>query len=73
VRDHGEAQADTYYEAFFDRCEQLAEQPYLYQAVEHIQTGYRRSVCGKHSIYYRIARKGVEIIRVLGREDPMNM
>jgi len=51
VRDHGEAQADTYYEAFFDRFEQLAEQPHLYQAVEHIQAGYRRSVCGKHSIY----------------------
>jgi len=73
VRDHGETQADTYYQAFFDRFEQLAEQPYLYQAVEHIQADYRRSVCGKHSIYYRIDRKGVEIIRVLGREDPKNM
>ena len=70
VRDHGETQADKYYEAFFDRFEQLAEQPYLYQAVEHIQAGYRRSVCGKDSIYYRIEKDGVEIIRVLGQQDP---
>ena len=48
VREHGETQADKYYEAFFDRFEQLAEQPYLYQAVEHIKADYRRSVCGKH-------------------------
>ena len=31
-RKHGEAAADEYYFAFFDRFEQLAEQPYLYQA-----------------------------------------
>ncbi len=70
VRDHGATQADKYYEAFFDRFEQLAEQPYLYQAVEHIQAGYRQSVCGKDSIYYRIEKDGVEIIRVLGQQDP---
>ena len=29
VRQHGEAQADRYYDAFFERFELLAEQPYL--------------------------------------------
>lgn len=28
VRDHGEALADKYYDAFYDRFEELAEQPY---------------------------------------------
>ena len=28
---HGEVQADAYYNAFFDRFEQLAEHPLLYQ------------------------------------------
>lgn len=69
----GIAQSDRYRDKLKQRFSALAEQPYLYQAVEHIQAGYRRSVCGKHSIYYRINRKGVEIIRILGREDPMNM
>ncbi len=40
IREHGLAQADTYYSAFFDRFEQLAEQPYLYQAVADVREGY---------------------------------
>ncbi|MCK5191044.1 MAG: type II toxin-antitoxin system RelE/ParE family toxin [Methylococcales bacterium] len=69
VREHGEAQADKYYNAFFDRFEQLAEQPYLYQAVDYIREGYRRSVCGVDSIYYRINGDSVEIMNILGQQD----
>ena len=29
VREYGEAQADQYYDAFFDRFERLAMRPYL--------------------------------------------
>ncbi len=65
----GEAQADKYYFAFFECFEQLAEQPYLYQAVEHIREGYRHSVCGVNTIYYRIGGDTVEIMNVLGRQD----
>ena len=28
IREYGEALADQYYDAFFDRFEELAEQPY---------------------------------------------
>lgn len=31
---YGEAAADAYYAAFFDRFEQLAERPYLYPAID---------------------------------------
>jgi len=65
----GEAQADQYYNEFFDRFEQLAEKPYLYQAVDHIREGYRRSVCGVDSIYYRVEGDTVEIMSILGRQD----
>ena len=34
---HGEAQADKYYNALFNRFEQLAEQPLLYPAVNDIR------------------------------------
>jgi toxin ParE1/3/4 len=68
-RIYGEAQADQYHEAFFVRFEQLAKQPYLYQAVDYIREGYRRSVCGVHSIYYRVDGDSVEIMNVLGRQD----
>tara|TARA_R110000772_G_scaffold164321_1_gene275735 strand:- start:124 stop:321 length:198 start_codon:yes stop_codon:yes gene_type:complete len=39
--------------------------PKLYPAVDHIRPDYHRSVCGAHSIYYRIEAQGVEIMRIL--------
>ena len=61
----GEARADKYYAALFERFEQLAQQPRLYQAVDYIRAGYRCSVCGTHSIYYRITDSGIEIMGIL--------
>ena len=69
VREYGEAQTDQYYDAFFDRFEALAEQPYLYQAVDDIRDGYRRSVCGADSIYYRVDGDTVEVMAILGQQD----
>jgi len=68
-REHGEALAGQYFDAFFDRFDQLAEQPYLYQAADDIRKGYRRSVCGVDSIYYRVTGDTVEIMCILGQQD----
>ena len=65
----GPVQADSYYEALFARFEQISEMPTLYPLVAYIRPGYRRSVFGGHSIYYRVMDDGVRIERVLGRED----
>ena len=65
----GEAAADKYYNALFDHFEQIAEQPYLYPSVDFIRKGYRRSVCGVVSIYYRIEKDTVEIMALLGSQD----
>jgi len=54
---------------FFERFELLAEQPYLYQAVDDIREGYRRSVCGVDSIYYRVDGDTVEIMSIIGQQD----
>ena len=69
LREHGEVQADEYYNAFFDRFEELAQQPLLYQAVDDIRVGYRRCVCGVDSIYYRVDGETVEIMAIIGRQD----
>jgi len=69
LREYGEAQADQYYNALFDRFEQIAEQPFLYPAVDDIREGYRRSVCGVDSVYYRIEGETVEIMAIIGRQD----
>ena len=65
----GVAQSDKYREQLKLHFELLAKQPKLFSAVDYIKPGYRRSVCGKHSVYYQIENNGVEIIRVLGRQD----
>lgn len=67
--EYGEVQADQYFNAFFERFEQLAEQPYLYQSVDDIRVGYRRSVCGVDSIYYRVDGDTVEIMSILAQQD----
>lgn len=59
---------DAYYAAFFDHFEQLAAQPFLYPASE-IREGYRRSVCGSDSVYYRIDGETVEIMAIIGQQD----
>lgn len=67
---HGNEEADAYFNAFFDRFDELAEQPYAYPAVDHIREGYRRSVCGVDTIYYRVDGEIVEIMAILGKQDP---
>ncbi len=57
-----------YHAAFFDHFEQLAEQPLLYP-VSDIREGYRRSVCGVDSVYYRIEGETVEIMAIIGQQD----
>lgn len=47
----------------------IVESPFKYQAVDHIREGYRRSVCGVDSIYYRQIDGAVEIMRVQGRQE----
>lgn len=66
---YGEELADKYYFSFFAEFEKIAEQPFLYQAVDHIRKGYRRCVLGVNSIYYRIENHRVEIVRIIGRQD----
>ena len=69
VLEFGEAQADGYFDALFDHFEEIADLPLQYQVVDDIREGYRRSVCGLDSIYYRIVDNKVEIVRMLGQQD----
>lgn len=66
----GLVQAMDYQQGMKSRFEELAEQPNLYQAIDHIRAGYRRSVYHSHSIYYKIEASRVFIVRILGQQDP---
>ena len=65
----GVVQADRYIEALYQRFSELAEAPRKYPAVNLIREGYRRSVCGRDSIFYRIDGADVEIMAVIGQQD----
>jgi len=65
----GVKQSNQYRDQLAQRLKILAEQPALYPAVDHIRPGYRRSVCGSHSIYYRVGPNIIEITRILGRQS----
>lgn len=65
----GVAQSDRYRDRLIRHFELLAEQPLLFPAVEHIRPGYRRSVCGAHAVYFRVTTTGVEVMRLIGRQD----
>ncbi|MDE0152945.1 MAG: type II toxin-antitoxin system RelE/ParE family toxin [Gammaproteobacteria bacterium] len=65
----GLEQALAYYDTLQSRFDEIAEDPLRHPAVDHVRKGYRRSVCGSHSIYYRVDGQTVEIMRLLNRED----
>ena len=61
--------ADAYKVGLIERLEHIADSPQQYPAVDDVREGYRRSVYGVNTIYYRVAETHVEIVRVLGREN----
>ncbi|WP_395173531.1 type II toxin-antitoxin system RelE/ParE family toxin [Roseibium alexandrii] len=64
----GEERADIYYDELTQHLRQLCDNPFLYAAVDDIRPGYRRSVCGVHSVYYRVTVDAVEVMAVIGRQ-----
>ncbi|WP_318308328.1 type II toxin-antitoxin system RelE/ParE family toxin [Flagellimonas crocea] len=73
VQRFGMAQADKYFETFFEYFQIIAQQPYSFESVDHIKKGYKRCVCGSDSIYYKLNNDLVEIIAIIGSQDLNNV
>ncbi|MGX6647990.1 type II toxin-antitoxin system RelE/ParE family toxin [Maricaulaceae bacterium MS644] len=69
VRQWGLPQADRYYSALGEHFERLCENPYLYRAVDDLRPGYRRSVCGRHAIYFRIEAETIVVMTVIKHQN----
>jgi len=69
TRHHGIKKSREYRDRLKAHFAALADNPLLYAPVDHIRPGYRRSVCGVHSIYYRIRDDVVEIMAILRAQD----
>jgi len=69
VKKFGMAQADLYFETFFEYFENIAQQPFSFESVDYLKAGYRRCVCGSDSIYYKINNEIIEIMTIIGSQD----
>lgn len=58
-------QADTYVGELLDAMNALALDPASGRPAANVRPGYRRRNCGSHVIFYRVARNGIEVVRVL--------
>ncbi len=65
----GEERADLYYDALIDHFRKLCANPFLYPTVDDIRPGYRRSLCGVHSVNYKVTDTAVEVMAVIGRQN----
>lgn len=62
---YGLADALEHHKALKQRFASIAENPFQYQAVEHIRAGYRRCPYKSESIYYQVIEGQVVIQRIL--------
>ena len=69
IKKFGEAQADKYFEDFFEHFEIIASNPFQFEAVDFIKKGYRRFPCGSDTIYYKISKNTVDIMAIVGKQD----
>ena len=73
VKKFGMIQADKYFDAFFECFEMIARQPFSFESVDYIKSGYWCCVFGSDSIYFRINNDIVEIMAIVGTQDLQNM
>ena len=69
VKKFGNIQSDKYCYAFFECFDTIAQRPFSFESVDYIKKGYRRSVCGVDSIYFRIEAGTVEIMAIIGKQN----
>lgn len=69
INNFGLSNAQSYVDGLIIRFQVIAENPLHFQAVDEIRSGYRRSVYGKHAIYYIISKDCIDIMRILRSEN----
>jgi toxin ParE1/3/4 len=65
----GLLQANKYYEMLFDCFTKITSNPFLFPEAIRYREGYRYSVCGVDTIFYKINSDMVEIMAIIGRQN----
>ena len=73
VEKFGMTQADKYFDSFFENFDTIAKNPFYFESVDYIKTGYRRCISGSDSIYYKVNNNIVEIMAIIGKQDLKNI
>ena len=69
IKSYGLEQSRQYHSGLTKQFNLIANQPYLFQAVDYLELGCRRCVYRSHSIYYFIENDEVIILRILNRQE----
>ena len=72
VEKFGMDQADKYFDSIFECFDRIAKNPFSFESVDYIKTGYRRCVCGSDSIYFKITNNSVAVMAIIGKQDLKN-
>ena len=70
IENFGVSRSHRYRDRLKAHFQALASNPFRYPLVEHVRQDYRRSVCGQHSVYFRVDQDEVVIVRILRGQDP---
>ena len=62
---HGERQADKYYDDLICGIDTISNNPHAGVACDYIRSGYRQYKINKHFIFYRVVKDSIQIVRVL--------
>jgi toxin ParE1/3/4 len=65
LRTWGEDQTIRYIDGLETCCRQLAKNPELGRACDHVRPGLRRMEHGRHIVFYRIDSAGILVSRIL--------
>jgi toxin ParE1/3/4 len=64
-KEHGEAQADKYYDELIIGMDTIKENPKTGVACDYIRAGYRQYKINQHFVFYRLTKNKIHIIRIL--------
>ena len=73
VRKFGMAQADKYFNNFFEYFELIAQRPLAFKSVDEISKDCRCCPCESDNIYYTYLNDIVEIVAIVESQDLDNI
>lgn len=62
---YGKNSADRYLKALMACFDRIVQHPMMYPSVEMVKEGYRKCICQRETIYFRLIDDRVDIVRII--------